>query len=189
MSETMTQVRTNLYIGGEERTTAEELPVPDPGKAGRIVGVAASASPQDVSDAVAAAKAAYPAWSALTPQQRAEQMNAALAGIEEHRDDDAAILSQENGKIRMEAWVDSLVFEIRWKLATALADEIDQAKVLSPAPGIPVETTITYKSLGVEGGGFTITALPAISACGRAAPRIAIGQLNGTMIDTTPSDL
>ena len=29
--------------------------------------------------------------------------------------------------------------------------------------------------------------LPASSACGRAAPRIAIGQLNGTMIVTTPS--
>ena len=149
MSETMTQVRTNLYIGGEERVAAAELPVPDPGKAGRIVGVAASASPQDVSDAIAAAKAAYPAWSALTPQQRAEQMTAALAGIQEHRDEDAAILSQENGKVRMEAWVDSLVFEIRWNLAVALADEVAQGKVLSPAPGIPVETTVTYKPLGV----------------------------------------
>ena len=189
MSETMTQVRTNLYIGGEERTTAEELPVPDPGKAGRIVGVAASASPQDVSDAVAAAKAAYPAWSALTPQQRAEQMNAALAGIEEHRDDDAAILSQENGKIRMEAWVDSLVFEIRWKLATALADEIDQAKVLSPAPGIPVETTITYKSLGVVS--IIVPFNWPIAILGAALPHALIAG-NAVIVKpppSTPSDL
>ncbi len=69
------------------------------------------------SDAVAAAKAAYPAWAALSPQQRAEKMLAALNGIAENRDDDAAILSQENGKVRMEAWVDSLVLELRWKLA------------------------------------------------------------------------
>ena len=37
------------------------------------------------------------------------------------------------------------------------------------------------------GGGLTIAVLPASSACGRAAPRIAIGQLNGTMTVTTPS--
>ena len=96
--------------------------------------------PQDVRDAVAAAKAAYPAWAALTPQQRAEKMLAASQGIDgANRDADAAILSQENGKIRFEAWVDSLVLEIRWKLALIHADEVDTAKVLPPVPGaIPV---------------------------------------------------
>ena len=149
MTATTTQVETKLYIGGAERGTAEQLSVADPAKPGRIVGTAAAASTSDVSDAIAAAKAAYPAWSALTPQERAAQMGAALAGIQEHRDADAEILSQENGKVRMEAWVDSLVFEIRWNLALALADEVGAAKVLPPAPGIPVETTVGYQSLGV----------------------------------------
>ena len=40
---------------------------------------------------------------------------------------------------------------------------------------------------GAVRGGFTMTVLPASSACGRAAPRMATGQLNGTMIVTTPS--
>ncbi len=40
---------------------------------------------------------------------------------------------------------------------------------------------------GADGGGLTIAVLPASSACGRAAPRIAIGQLNGTITVTTPS--
>jgi hypothetical protein len=40
---------------------------------------------------------------------------------------------------------------------------------------------------GAEGGGLTMAVLPASRACGRAAPRIAIGQLNGTMTVTTPS--
>ena len=149
MSDIATQVRTNLYIGGEEREAAHEMPVHDPAKPDRIIGVAAAATAAEVQDAIAAAKAAYPAWSALTPQERATQMSAALAGIQEHRDADAEILSQENGKVRMEAWVDSLVFELRWNLALALADEVGEAKVLSPAPGIPVETTVSYKSLGV----------------------------------------
>jgi acyl-CoA reductase-like NAD-dependent aldehyde dehydrogenase len=146
---TTAEVRTGLYIGGEERHTDATLDVADPGKPGVIVGRAAAASAQDVADAVAAAKAAYPAWSALSAAERAEQMRAAIEGIAEARDDDAAILSQENGKIRFEAWIDSLVFEIRWNLALMLADEVETGKTLSVAPGIPVETTVSYQSLGV----------------------------------------
>jgi acyl-CoA reductase-like NAD-dependent aldehyde dehydrogenase len=146
---TKAPVTTGLYIGGRERQTDATLEVADPGKPGTVVGHAAAASQADVEDAIAAAKAAYPAWSALSPQERAAQMAEAIAGIAEARDEDAAILSQENGKIRMEAWVDSLVFEIRWNLALALADEVDAGKVLDPAPGIPVTTTVGYQPLGV----------------------------------------
>ena len=146
---TTAEVRTGLYIGGEERQTAATLDIPDPGKPGVIVGRAAAATTQDVDDAIAAAKAAFPAWSALSATERAEQMRTALEGIAEERDADAAILSQENGKIRFEAWIDSLVFEIRWNLALMLADEVDTGKTLPVAPGIPVSTTVSYQPLGV----------------------------------------
>ncbi len=145
---TTTGVRTGLYIGGQERHTAATLEIPDPGKPGVVVGHAASASKEDVADAVAAANAAFPAWSALSATERAEKMRTALEGIVEARDEDAAILSQENGKVRFEAWVDSLVFEIRWNLALMLAEEVDTGKVLPVAPGIPVETTVSYQPLG-----------------------------------------
>ncbi|MGB6449901.1 MAG: aldehyde dehydrogenase family protein [Steroidobacteraceae bacterium] len=143
-------VTTPLFIGGKERQTADKMAIADPAKPGVVVGYAAAATTQDVSDAVAAAKAAYPAWAALSPQKRAEKMLAALGGIAENRDDDAAILSQENGKIRLEAWVDSLVLELRWKLALIHADEVNASKVLPPVHGaIPVETTVAYQPLGV----------------------------------------
>ena len=143
-------VTTPLYIGGKERQTADKIAIADPAKPGVVVGICAAASAQDVSDAVASAKAAYPAWAALSPQQRAERMLAALIGIAENRDDDAAILSQENGKIRFEAWIDSLVLELRWKLALSHADEVNASKVLPPIPGaIPVATTVAYQPLGV----------------------------------------
>jgi acyl-CoA reductase-like NAD-dependent aldehyde dehydrogenase len=144
-------VTTGLFIGGKERETAEKMAIANPAKPGLVVGHAASATAEDVRDAVAAAKAAYPAWAALTPQQRAEKMMAALNGIDgANRDADAAILSQENGKIRFEAWVDSLVLEIRWKLALMHADEVNTAKVLPPVPGaIPVQTTVSFQPLGV----------------------------------------
>ena len=143
-------VSTALYIGGKERQTAATMAIADPARLGGVVGHAASATTQDVSDAVAAAKAAYPGWAALSPQQRAARMLAALKGIAENRDDDAAILSQENGKVRMEAWVDSLVLELRWKLALSHADEVNATKVLPPIHGaIVVETTVAYQPLGV----------------------------------------
>src|ERR1700742_1375613 len=143
-------VTTGLFIGGKERTTADKMAIADPAKPGVVVGYAAAATTQDVSDAVAAAKSAYPAWAALSPQKRAELMLASLAGIAENRDDDAAILSQENGKVRFEAWVDSLVLELRWKLALNHADEVNASKTLAPIPGaIPVETTVAYQPLGV----------------------------------------
>ncbi|MGC5171960.1 aldehyde dehydrogenase family protein [Micromonospora sp. DT81.3] len=149
MSGTLETVRTGLFIGGEPRETAETLSITDPAKPGAVVGHAASASAEDVRDAVAAAKAAFPAWSALTGRERAAKMAEAIAGIADDRDVDAAILSQENGKIRFEGWVDALVFEIRWNLALMHADEVDAGKVLPVAPGIPVETVVSYQPLGV----------------------------------------
>ena len=147
---TTAPVRTGLYIGGQERSTAETLEIVDPAKPGTVVGSAAAATKQDVADAVAAAKAAYPAWSALSASERAARMATAIEGIADDRDEDARVLSLENGKIRFESWVDALVFEIRWQLALSVADEVEQTKVLPPAPpGIVVQTTVAYQPLGV----------------------------------------
>ena len=147
-------VSTALFIGGKERQTAGKMAIADPAKPGVVVGYAASATTQDVSDAVAAAKAAYPAWAALTPQQRAEQMKAAIVGVPDSPNpfasEDGAILSQENGKVRLEGWVDALVLQIRWNLALMHADEVNASKVLEPVPGhIPTRTTVSYQPLGV----------------------------------------
>lgn len=152
MTDVMTSagVSTGLFIGGEERFTDDVLTVADPAKPGATVGTAAAASVQDVADAVAAAKSAFPAWAAMGAEERARLMAEAIAGIADDRDTDAAILSQENGKIRFEAWVDALVFEIRWNLALMLAGEVDKGHTLPVVPGaIPVNTEVAYQPLGV----------------------------------------
>ncbi len=149
MTETSAGVRTGLYIGGAERFTDDVLSVADPAKPGVVVGQAAAASAADVADAVAAANAAFPGWAALGAAERARIMAEAIAGIADDRDEDAAILSQENGKVRMEAWVDALVFEIRWNLALMLADEVEKGHTLPVVPGaIPVSTEVAYQPLG-----------------------------------------
>lgn len=149
MAETMETVRTGLFIAGAQRETAENYEIPDPAKPGAVVGYAASASKEDVADAVAAAKAAFPAWSALSAEERAAMMADAIAGIADERDDDAAVLSRENGKIRLEGWIDALVFEIRWNLALSLAADVDSGKTLPVVPGIPVSTEVSHQALGV----------------------------------------
>ncbi len=149
MAETLETIRTGLFIGGANRDTAETIAIADPAKAGEVVGYAASASTQDVADAIAAAKGAFPAWSALSAVERAALMAEAIKGIAEERDGDAAVLSRENGKVRFEGWIDSLVFEIRWNLALMLADEVDTGKTLPVVPGIPVSTEVQHQALGV----------------------------------------
>src|SRR3954449_10287149 len=146
---TTAPVTTGLYIGGQERSTQDVLEVVDPARPGVVVGRAAAATKEDVADAVAAANAAFPAWAALSATERAARMAAAIEGLADERDEDARILSLENGKIVHEAWVDALVFEIRWQLALSLADEVEATKVLPPAPGIPVRTTVAYQPIGV----------------------------------------
>lgn len=144
------RARTGLFIGGEERFTDDVLRVADPAKPGVVVGEAAAATTQDVSDAVAAAASAFPAWAALGATERARLMAEAIAGIDDDRDADAALLSQENGKVRMEAWIDALVFEIRWNLALMLADQVDTSTTLPAVPGaVVVDTEVAYQPLGV----------------------------------------
>jgi acyl-CoA reductase-like NAD-dependent aldehyde dehydrogenase len=149
MTEKLETIHTGLFIGGKSRETADTLAIVDPAKSGEVVGHAASATPKDVDDAIAAAKGAFPAWAALSVKERAAKMADALVGIAEERDADAAVLSRENGKVRFESWVDSLVFEIRWNLALMIADEVDTGKTLPVAPGIPVSTEVQYQPLGV----------------------------------------
>jgi acyl-CoA reductase-like NAD-dependent aldehyde dehydrogenase len=149
MAETMETVRTGLFIGGVPRDTVDSLEIADPAKPGVVVGYAASASKQDVADAVAAAKGAFPAWSAMSSVERAAIMAEAIAGIADERDTDAEVLSRENGKVRFEGWIDALVFEIRWNLALMLAEDVDTGKTLPVVPGIPVSTEVMYQPLGV----------------------------------------
>ncbi|HUJ04549.1 MAG TPA: aldehyde dehydrogenase family protein [Streptosporangiaceae bacterium] len=87
-----------LYVDGRWRPggggTAEAVSP----ATGEIFASVAVADPADVDDAVRAAAAAYPAWSALSAFDRAgacERIAAAIAG---HRDELARVLAQDQGK-------------------------------------------------------------------------------------------
>ncbi|WP_026819872.1 aldehyde dehydrogenase family protein [Arthrobacter castelli] len=140
------EVRTGLFINGQASPGAGEMTVQNPADPGSPVGVAAAASRDEALSAAAAAKAAFPAWAARSPQERGGQLDAALNVLESFKEEDAAILSRENGKILMEAAIDLMVFNARFGLASGLANEVATTTVL---PGPPADTTVSYKPLGV----------------------------------------
>jgi acyl-CoA reductase-like NAD-dependent aldehyde dehydrogenase len=140
------EIRTDLFIDGEIRTADDALQVVDPADGISVVGYAAAASAKQAEDAVAAAHRAFPAWAARTPQERAGLIMAALAPLEADRPATAEVLTRENGKIRMESFIDSIVFAHRFALAAELADELGTVTKL-PAP--PYNTEISYLPLGV----------------------------------------
>jgi acyl-CoA reductase-like NAD-dependent aldehyde dehydrogenase len=140
------EIRTGLFVDGETRDADDALQVVDPADHSCVVGYAAAADAKQAGEAVAAADRAFPAWAARTPRERAELLIAALAPLEADRPATAEILTRENGKIRMESLIDSIVFEHRFRLAADLADEVGRVTRLA-AP--PYRTEISYLPLGV----------------------------------------
>ncbi|GAA1810362.1 aldehyde dehydrogenase family protein [Planosporangium flavigriseum] len=140
------EIRTDLFIDGAVHTADDALRIVDPADGASVVGYAAAASSKQAEYAVAAAHRAFPDWAARTPQERAALLTAALAPLEADRPATAEVLTRENGKIRMESFIDSVVFEHRFNLAIGLTDELEQVSHLA-AP--PYRTEVSYLPLGV----------------------------------------
>ncbi|GII23051.1 aldehyde dehydrogenase family protein [Planosporangium mesophilum] len=140
------EIRTDLFIDGAVHTSDDTLRVIDPADGVSVVGYAAAASSKQAEAAVAAAHRAFPEWAARTPQERAALLTKAIAPLEADRPATAEVLTRENGKIRMESFIDSIVFEHRFNLAVGLTDELDHVSRLA---GPPYRTEVSYLPLGV----------------------------------------
>lgn len=92
-----------IYVGGKPRTTSQVIDSRNPADQEVVVARVASATAEDVTVAVAAAKAAFPAWRRVPWQRRCEIVERAAAIIRERRAELTAWLILENGKNRVEA--------------------------------------------------------------------------------------
>ncbi|HEX5774009.1 MAG TPA: L-glutamate gamma-semialdehyde dehydrogenase [Geomobilimonas sp.] len=63
-----------LFIKGSELTTTDLIPTVNPNKPSEVLGQICQAGTKEVGDAVAAAKAAFPAWRDTDPRTRAEYL-------------------------------------------------------------------------------------------------------------------
>jgi len=92
------------YIAGQRTTgqSARTQAITNPAT-GAIARQVRLGSTQDVDTAVAAAKAAFPGWSNTPAIRRARVMNNFLALLNQHRDDLAAMITAEHGKVFTDA--------------------------------------------------------------------------------------
>lgn len=92
------------YINGEmfagSRSKTQDVFNP---ATGALTGKVDLASTADVDKAVAAAKAAFPAWSNIPPIRRARLMNRFLQLLNEHKDKLAHAITAEHGKVFTDA--------------------------------------------------------------------------------------
>ncbi len=92
-----------MWIGGKERDAAERFEDRSPINTDWILGTFAKGTAQDAADALAAARAAFPAWSRMRWQDRVRLLRKVVALIEKRVYETSAALAMEVGKNRMEA--------------------------------------------------------------------------------------
>ncbi len=96
--------RVNHWIGGRRvaGTSGRQGPVYNPAT-GELAREVDFASAEEVDAAVAAAKAAFPAWRATSISRRTEVMFRIRNMVDQHRETIAAHLTREHGKVRSDA--------------------------------------------------------------------------------------
>ncbi len=87
-----------LYIGGGWRPGGGGAAAAVSPSSGETFASVAAGSPADVDDAVAVARAAWPAWAAASPFDRARCCEQVIAGIRERREELARALTEDQGK-------------------------------------------------------------------------------------------
>ena len=90
------------FIGGEQVVGTNAVRNINPSNTDDVIGEFASGTAQDVAKAVAAAKAAFPAWSRTTPQERYDILKKASDEVLARKEELGRILSREEGKILAE---------------------------------------------------------------------------------------
>lgn len=91
------------WVGGEPRTSGATFDIISPGDASITLAHVHAATAEDVTDAIASAKLAYPSWSATPWPQRISLLRRAADLISERSNELAALMSLEVGKNRLEA--------------------------------------------------------------------------------------
>jgi succinate-semialdehyde dehydrogenase / glutarate-semialdehyde dehydrogenase len=165
-------VPTGLLIGGQwTGGRSGTLPVINPATEDAISEVA-DASPEDGLDAVGAAAAALPGWSATPPRQRAECLRKAYELMIERSEQLARLMVLENGKALRDARGEIVYAAefFRWYAEEAV--RIDGH--LSVAPSGANKIMVTRQPVGVS---YLITPwnFPAAMATRKIGPALAAG--------------
>jgi aldehyde dehydrogenase (NAD+) len=114
-----------------------------------VIGQYAQASALQAEQAIAAAKSAFPAWSATTPQQRADILDAIGNELLARRDEIGRLLAREEGKPLSNGVAETTRAGQIFKFFAQEALRLEGHSLASIRPG--VEVSITREPLGVVG--------------------------------------
>src|SRR6202048_4041740 len=162
----------NNLIDGEWRSDGARSPNVNPSDTNDVIGEAVRGTRAQADGAVAAAKAAFPAWSRATPQVRYDILKKASDEILTRKDELGCLLSREEGKTLPEGVGEAAragqIFAFFAGECLRMAGE----KLASVRPGIDVE--ITREGLGVVGL-ITPWNFPIAIPAWKIAPALAYG--------------
>jgi acyl-CoA reductase-like NAD-dependent aldehyde dehydrogenase len=103
-----------------------------------------------VDHAVAAAKAAQPAWAAKTFTQRADILACVLERVGKNVEDRAVLFVRENGKTISEARAELTDVAVRGRFTLELAAEFDATRELPAPKGRTLVRAMPFWSGGVD---------------------------------------
>ena len=136
-------------IAGEWVEDGETAPNINPSNTSDVVGEYKRAGVEAVDTAVAAARAAQPAWAEASPQVRHDVLEAAGAAIMARKEELGRLLSREEGKTLAEGIGETIRAAQIFKFFAGEALRVRGEKLASVRPGVEVE--IAREALGVIG--------------------------------------
>jgi len=137
------------YIAGEWVEGASAKDNINPSDVSDVVGTYAQADAAQTLAAIAAAKAALPGWSATTPQQRADILEAIGVELLARKDEIGRLLAREEGKPLANGVAETMRAAQIFKFFAQEALRVDGVAVPSVRPGVDI--TITREPVGVVG--------------------------------------
>jgi aldehyde dehydrogenase (NAD+) len=164
-------VRPN-FIAGEWVAGGDASENRNPSNTDDVVGIYAQASAADAARAVAAARAAFPAWSRTSPQVRADILETAAAEILARKEELGTLLSREEGKTRAEGIGEATRAGQIFRFFAGEALRLGGERIPSIRPGITVD--VTREPVGVIGM-ITPWNFPIAIPAWKIAPALAYG--------------
>jgi alpha-ketoglutaric semialdehyde dehydrogenase len=137
------------FIAGEWLAAADASPDINPSNTKDVVGEFPRASKSDADRAIAAAKAAFPAWSRSTPQERHDALKKIGDEILARKDEIGRLLSREEGKTLPEGIGETVRAAQIFLFFAGEALRLSGDVLPSVRPGVGVE--VTREAIGVIG--------------------------------------
>jgi len=167
----VSDIRAN-FIGGEWVSSPNASENRNPSNTDDVVGVYAQATAEDAARAVAAARAAFPAWSRSSPQVRADILETVAAEILKRKEELGVLLSREEGKTKAEGIGEATRAGQIFRFFAGEALRLGGERIPSIRPGITVD--VTREPVGVIGM-ITPWNFPIAIPAWKIAPALAYG--------------